>query len=172
MLVILAVASGLRNRELCGLQRRDLKLSAGRRTIKVRAENAKGKRPRSFRLSEWVAGQLRDYIARTTWITKPSSPIFVNRDGKPLNRYSMCRIVRKIQRVCELDESFTCHNFRHTFASVLYFYVGNINVVRLALGHSSLETTQRYEHGVYDPKNPDMKVFAKLFEASERLLYR
>jgi len=172
MIFVLAIASGLRNAELCGLERRDLVLSDGRQTVKVRRENAKGKRPRSVVVSKWVSDKLRGYVADRPRLSQKMAPVFVSRNGKRLTRRSLAREMCRIRKRCGLQDEFTAHTLRHTFASVLYFYVRNTNTVRLVLGHRSILTTQIYEHGLYDVKKGEMKVFHKFFTASERMLWR
>ena len=76
-----------------------------------------------------------------------------------------------IRDVSDLPEGLHCHTLRLTFASVLQYYVRNLDTVRRALGHSSLTTTQVYQHGPYDSKKGEMDVFRKFFAASDDVLF-
>jgi site-specific recombinase XerD len=43
-------------------------------------------------------------------------------------------------------ERVSPHTFRHTCANELLRETGNLRLVQVALGHSSVSTTQRYTH--------------------------
>ena len=74
-----------------------------------------------------------------------SDPVFVTRNGKPLNRSN---IWKELQRLCEsarVDRRKVFpHNFRHLFA--VSFYRMEKDIAKLAdlLGHASLNTTRIY----------------------------
>lgn len=74
-----------------------------------------------------------------------SGPVFVTRNGNPLNR---CNIWAEMKALCVLAgvDAAKCfpHNLRHLFA--LTYYRLEKDVVRLAdiLGHASIETTRIY----------------------------
>lgn len=74
-----------------------------------------------------------------------SGPIFVTRNGNPMNR---CNIWAEMKALCEIAgvDARKCfpHNLRHLFA--LAYYRLEKDVVRLAdiLGHASIETTRIY----------------------------
>lgn len=74
-----------------------------------------------------------------------SGPIFLSKNGNPLDRTS---IWRKMKELCEISgvnpEKVFPHNLRHLFARTFYSIDGDI--VRLAdvLGHSNINTTRIY----------------------------
>ena len=74
-----------------------------------------------------------------------SGPIFVTRNGKPLNR---CNIWREMKALCAESGihpgKVFPHNFRHLFACV--FYKMDKDIAKLAdiLGHSNINTTRIY----------------------------
>ena len=74
-----------------------------------------------------------------------SGPIFVTRNGKPLNR---CNIWREMKALCSAaginPGKVFPHNFRHLFACV--FYKMDKDIAKLAdiLGHSNINTTRIY----------------------------
>ena len=74
-----------------------------------------------------------------------SGPVFVTRNGKPLDR---CNIWREMKGLCKeagvAEGKVFPHNLRHLFART--FYGLEKDIVRLAdiLGHSSVDTTRIY----------------------------
>lgn len=74
-----------------------------------------------------------------------SGPIFVTRNGKPLNR---CNIWREMKALCaeagiHPGKVFP-HNFRHLFACVFYKMEKDIAKLADILGHSNINTTRIY----------------------------
>jgi integrase len=52
-----------------------------------------------------------------------------------------------IEKVNALGEKVTAHSFRHTFATLFHQAVGgDLALLRRALGHTQITTTQRYDH--------------------------
>lgn len=70
--------------------------------------------------------------------------------GKPIT--SIRRPFAAAVRACGLDHlsdddgGLRVHDLRHTFASALHSATGDLLLVRDALGHASVRTTQRYAH--------------------------
>lgn len=74
-----------------------------------------------------------------------SGPVFVTKNGKPLNRSNIWRDMRALCQKANVSEKKVFpHNLRHLFART--FYSINKDIVRLAdlLGHSSINTTRIY----------------------------
>lgn len=72
-------------------------------------------------------------------------PIFVTKNGKPMDRSNIWKAMKKLCEDANVDASKVFpHNLRHLFA--LTYYRLQKDVVRLAdiLGHSSVETTRIY----------------------------
>jgi integrase/recombinase XerD len=71
--------------------------------------------------------------------------IFTGRNGKPLNRTSIWRSMKKLCKTANVSQSKVFpHNLRHLFART--YYSIQKDIVRLAdiLGHSSINTTRIY----------------------------
>ena len=98
---------------------------------------------------------------RLVFYTKPTE-VFLNRyiinekiTGHlfiDLNTREILKIDR-IQKICQnlrktlhIRESITPHKWRHTFATQFINQNGNIEVLRILMGHSNILTTQRYLH--------------------------
>lgn len=117
-----------------------------------RAEiQAKGK-CRCILLSKELCKMLKTY-ARERKIS--SGPIFVTKNGKPLDRSNIWSDMKKLCQSAGVSESKVFpHNLRHLFART--FYSIQKDVVRLAdiLGHSNVNTTRIYtmESGIVHRK--------------------
>jgi integrase/recombinase XerD len=76
--------------------------------------------------------------------------VFVSRPDRSLTRFGIYKIVRRYARglvtsgQLPADKPVSPHTFRHTAAVHLLESRVEINVVRGWLGHTSLETTNRY----------------------------
>lgn len=80
----------------------------------------------------------------------PESPVFASRNGNPLTRFGIYKIVRR-HTVNLLEKNangqprrISPHILRHTTAVHLLESGVELNVIRAWLGHISLETTNRY----------------------------
>ena len=85
---------------------------------------------------------LRKYIRKQKIRT---GPIFVSRNGNPLNRSNIWRMMKNLCEEAGVDpKKVFPHNLRHLFART--FYSIDHDIARLAdiLGHSSIEPTRIY----------------------------
>lgn len=74
-----------------------------------------------------------------------SGPVFITKNGKPMDRSNIWTAMKKLCRDAKVDEKKVFpHNLRHLFA--LTYYRLQKDVVRLAdlLGHANIETTRIY----------------------------
>lgn len=93
-----------------------------------------------------IAGKLRkvlkSYMRRNQFWT---GPIFVTKNGKPLDRSNIWRMLKELGRKAGVKETKVFpHNLRHLFARC--FYAIDKDIAKLAdiLGHSSIDTTRIY----------------------------
>ena len=103
--------------------------------------SCKGKQRTAF-LPEKLCKMLKRYI-RERKIT--SGPVFVTKNGKPLDRSNIWSDMKKLCATANVSEKKVFpHNLRHLFART--YYSIQKDVVRLAdiLGHSSVNTTRIY----------------------------
>lgn len=77
---------------------------------------------------------------------EPSQPLFISRTGHPLTRFGLYKLVKRYSALICYKHKFRLspHVFRHTTAVHLLEAGVDINVIRGWLGHTSLDTTQRY----------------------------
>jgi site-specific recombinase XerD len=136
--------AGLRLNELVDLRRADLDL-AGRR---LRIEQGKGRRDRSVFLSDTTVVALERYLA-TVPTQAADAPLFFRADSVPL-KYRWVQF-----RLRQLGEEagvahVSPHRLRHTFATRLINLGVPVTTIQHLLGHTNLNTTQRYAQ-VADP---------------------
>lgn len=101
----------------------------------------KGK-SRAVYLPESLCAALKRYTAANN-IT--GGAVFVTRNGNPLDRSNIYKIMQKLGREAGIaPEKLFPHNLRHLFART--YYAAQKDIVRLAdiLGHSNLATTRIY----------------------------
>lgn len=141
----LMYSSGVRVRELTGLDDGDLDLANG--TIRVRG---KGRRERlgivgsqaRDAIRQWLAARPRPGAARAG----RSRPLFTNRFGGRLSVRGVARLLEKHLAAAGLGIRASPHTLRHSFATHLLDAGADIRSVQELLGHKSLVTTQIYTH--------------------------
>jgi integrase/recombinase XerC len=136
----LLYGSGLRVAEVCGLQMDDVDLRAG-----VVAVLGKRDKWRRVPVTPGAAEALRSWLdAGRPAYERPGSPdgvVFLNERGRGLGPRDCRRIIDR--RAVEPTHP---HALRHTFATHLLDGGADLRAVQELLGHSDLQTTQRYTH--------------------------
>lgn len=138
-LVIIALNTGIRRKELFSLRWEDIDFNAG--TILLRAANAKTKKTLIIPMNDIVSMTLKLWQEQTG---KERGLIFPNPlTGKPYtNCDSSWNALLKEAKI----ENYRWHDMRHDFASRLVMKGVDLNTVRELLGHSDLKMTMRYAH--------------------------
>lgn len=77
---------------------------------------------------------------------RESAYFFVSSRGGRMSTDVMRRMFKATLRAAGVDESYTPHDVRHTFASDLLDGGADLRSVQEMLGHASLSTTQVYTH--------------------------
>lgn len=149
MLILFCLRTGLRNSEACGMNVGDIqKFGSVVTTLEVRSEIAKNKVSRRIPLVNDVRDALDEFLM---WKSERNenddfnSPLFCTLRTK--NRLAP----RDFQRIMEAASAriglrFTPHDLRHTFGTELYRATHDLESVRIALGHTSLDATLIYMH--------------------------
>jgi site-specific recombinase XerD len=72
--------------------------------------------------------------------------VFVNNRSDQLTVAYIETLFHKIRRFLGLQQSVSPHKWRHTFATVFLKRGGDLETLRILLGHTNLKTTQKYLH--------------------------
>ncbi len=79
-------------------------------------------------------------------LPRSSNAVFVSRTGRPLERTMVFKIVKQCAQRAGVSEKASCHWLRHSHASHAIESGCNLRLLQQSLGHSKLETTERYLH--------------------------
>lgn len=103
----------------------------------------KGNRRRSVPLGHAASQAMRDYLR-----VRPESPyenVFLSARRTVMNYGALSMMLTNLGGYCDPPvENVTAHRFRHTFAAEWYRKHRDIVALQQLLGHSKIETTQRY----------------------------
>ncbi len=157
-LIEVAYGCGLRASEIVGLRLSDLDFSS--RTLRVLG---KGNKRRNVPFLGEPARRVEKYLEEARpMLLKDGTPfLFLSRNGRPLSRQDLWRIILK--RGLEAGVSrqrLHPHILRHSFATHLLRRGMDQRTLQELLGHSSISTTEKYLHfdlelrDVYDSAHP------------------
>jgi integrase/recombinase XerD len=133
----------LRRAELIDLTVRDVDFDRG--TVFVRC--GKGAKDRYVPIGERALFWVRLYLnlVRPGFVTDAHAQrIFVSSVGTPLCPDWLSRRVRRYLAQAGIEKNGSCHLLRHTVATLMLEGGADIRYVAEMLGHTRLETTQRY----------------------------
>ncbi len=133
--------SGLRISEALQLELRDVDLQAG----SLRVRHGKGDKSRTVGVDEQTAAMLARWIDRRRKLSPGArAPIFCTLAGGRVDPSYVRHLLPRLAAKAGLDRRVHAHGLRHTYASELARERTPINVIRDALGHTSLAVTDRY----------------------------
>lgn len=145
-LLALAVETGLRVSELCGLRRGDITLGTGASV----SCTGKGRKQRVTPLSPATATVMASWLKENAG--GPENPLFPGPSARPLTRDAIRRIVERhvaaATRTCPslAAKRVSPHVLRHSAAMQLLDAGVDTAVIALWLGHESIRTTDIYQH--------------------------
>jgi len=140
-------STGMRLSELVQMRSRDIDLLSG--FVKVLGKGNKERLcPVGGPASEALQRNIEERDAFWTGLGLRGSAegIFLNLNGKPISARSIERLMKKYLAHCGLENKFSPHTLRHSFATHLLDNGADLRSVQELLGHSSLSTTQIYTH--------------------------
>ena len=133
--------SGLRISEALALQLRDVDLDAGA----LRVRHGKGDRSRTVGIDEQTIALVARWIDRRQRLgVGARAPVFCTLSGAQINSSYIRRLLPRLARKAGVEKRVHAHGLRHTHAAELAREGTPINVIRDALGHTSLAVTDRY----------------------------
>jgi integrase/recombinase XerD len=130
--------AGLRPSEICKLRPKDINVAT--KTIAV---TVKGNWLRLMPVATILAETLDEYLQQ--YDGAPSSHLFINQWGRPIDVRWIQRLVREVARQAGIRRTVTPCILRHTFATYLADRHGKA-VTRVLLGHAVGASTDTYMH--------------------------
>ena len=138
-LFTLLYACGLRISEALNLNFGDITESCESIII-----TGKGNKQRIVPILKIAKDNIFAYIKACPNNFNTETPLFLGKQGKRLNAGVAERTLREIRYMLGLPDSLTPHAFRHSFATHILSDGGDLRSIQDMLGHSSLQTTQKY----------------------------
>ncbi|MEQ8360035.1 MAG: tyrosine-type recombinase/integrase [Cytophagales bacterium] len=131
-------SGGLRISEVCNLKINDI--DSEKLFILVRA--GKGQKDRTTLLSKNCLNLMRKY-----WkVYKPEHFLFPGQEGGAYSTSSLRQVFNRAKLKARLDNDYTVHTLRHSFATHLVEQHVNLRYIQTLLGHKSSKTTEIYTH--------------------------
>lgn len=89
----------------------------------------------------------KDYLKNFINAYQQNEYLFIDfRTGNVLSVSAVENMLRRLGEKLEIKDSISPHKWRHTFATKFTRNNGNIEALRLLMGHNNLKTTQKYLH--------------------------
>jgi integrase/recombinase XerD len=139
LILRLLYLAGLRVSELCQLCWKDTVPRGETGQITVQG---KGGKVRTILLPATLWTQLQQLRVDAN----VSDPVFHSRNGKPLDRIRVFRIVKAAAKRAGINENVSPHWLRHAHASHSLDRGSPLHLTQRTLGHSRIGTTERYLH--------------------------
>jgi integrase/recombinase XerC len=138
----LFLGTGIRIAELVNLDIDHVDLDA--KHIRI---TGKGGIPQVKFLKTSLRMLLREYLKERKKVTSPDcAAVFVSSRGTRLSARQVAQRLSIWLGKAGITKNITPHGLRHTFATHLYASTSNLLLVKRALGHSDISTTEIYTH--------------------------
>lgn len=132
---------GLRVAEALALEPKDVDLDA--HTLRVR--HGKGDKSRTLALDGQTQALLSRWLDRRQGLgVNGRRKLFCKLDGGPIDQSYVRHLLRRLAAKVGIERRVHPHGLRHTYASEMAREGTPIHIIRDALGHTSLATTDRY----------------------------
>ncbi|RUM41120.1 MAG: hypothetical protein DSY80_09305 [Desulfocapsa sp.] len=135
-------ATGLRLKELSGLDISDIDLSAKQVFIR----SGKGNRDRQAVLTVEAVTALWNYLQSRREIPDERAGLWINCRGERLSRQMIYKIIKRSAERAGIASAHSPHAWRHGLATTLLRNGASIRLIQEFLGHVSIRTTQIYTH--------------------------
>ena len=151
LVIQMLCTTGMRREELADARIGDIMPNGGKHVIRI---IGKGDKFRFAVLPDVVMNNIEEYMElRGITIKDKTCPIITSHSsrvesGTPVDAVTIYRIVKKYAKKSgvSVDGDIAPHNLRHTFATISLSMGADIADVQDMMGHSSINTTRRYDH--------------------------
>jgi integrase/recombinase XerD len=138
----LLYSCGIRKAELCNLDIYDINFED--KTIFIR--QGKGKKDRYVPMGKVLERFLKEYLSAV----RPhllcgnikQTALFVKDNGEPFSLRNMAAYMARYSETSGVE--FSCHSWRHTFATHMLKHGAPVIFIKEILGHEDISTTQKY----------------------------
>ena len=144
--VLLMLDSGLRRGEIPRINMGDITFSSKSMIIR-----GKGSKQRLIPIGYQTCEQLLNYCLKYRHGASGSEPFFVDHSGGRCSDNLIKQIFKRLKDTTGIERLHP-HLLRHTFATYYLADGGDLETLRLILGHSSIHTTQMYLHLAFNLK--------------------
>ena len=144
LILMLLYTTGLRLSELHAVRLRDF--SQGYSTLRVLG---KGNKERVVPVLDYTRSKIVEFLGdlkANDFCISPQLSLFLSKQGKPLSRNAIYRIVKEELDKAGVQGKCSPHLLRHTFATHMLDGGADIREIQEMLGHNSLAATQVYTH--------------------------
>ncbi len=135
----LAVATGLRISDVVRLRWAQVRRDAGIILVDDRTKTGNEYTVPILELAEEV-------LSRQAEERDEDGLVFHSPSGGPLSKGNLQNRIRQARTYARLPKNISFHSLRHTFAMWRLMQTGNIRLVSVLLGHTTLDQTQNYAH--------------------------
>lgn len=144
--VLLMLDSGLRRGEIPRINMGDITFSSKSMIIR-----GKGSKQRLIPIGYQTCEQLLNYCLKYRHGASGSEPFFVDQSGGRCSDNLIKQIFKRLKDTTGIERLHP-HLLRHTFATYYLADGGDLETLRLILGHSDIQTTQMYLHLAFNLK--------------------
>lgn len=136
-------ATAARVSEMVAWKLEDLRLAD--RVVRL---NGKGGKVRWVPIGQEAIRALQEWLVHTrpAWTGSDSEFVWLSRNGSPLDRHQIFRMVRRAAKDSGAPDTTGPHTLRHSCATHLLSGGADLRAVQDLLGHASVQTTQVYTH--------------------------
>ena len=161
-LISIIYGCGLRVNEALSIKFKDIPKNISKGYIKI---IGKGNKERIVPLINYVMKKINEYISSYPFNWNDENYLFLGKNKKKLNSAVFQRDFRKVRKKLGLNEKFTPHALRHSFATHMLENGADVRTIQKLLGHRSLKSTQIYTEvsqtqlsKLYEKFNPRKKI--------------
>jgi site-specific recombinase XerD len=137
-IIIFLWDTGVRASELCELRLIDVEINQGDGLVEV----GKGRKSRTLAFGQKAQALLNEWLDVRGEAN--CDRVFVNRCRNPLTRSGLYAMLDRRKEEVSIEVPCNPHAFRHGFAIEFLENGGNINNLRILMGHESLRSTEPY----------------------------
>ena len=136
-------STGMRRKELVGLEVFDIDTERGTALIRKGKGNKDRMVPVGERALAWVERYVHDGRPELV-VSASEKALFLTPMGEPYVPESLSNLVMRYVEAAKINKKGACHLFRHTAATLMLEGGADIRYIQELLGHASVKTTQIY----------------------------